>query len=69
MTNLTNHEAGGPWEGWDEGNPVMGTTVEDLVRLAWQSEVEGRPGTRDALLTLAVAGVASDALVSAGAAS
>ena len=33
----------------------MRTTVEDLVRLAWQSEVEGKPGTRDALLTLAVA--------------
>jgi len=33
----------------------MGTMVEDLVRLAWQSEVEGKPGTRDALLTLAVA--------------
>ena len=58
-----NHEAGGPWEGWDEGNPVMGTTVEDLVRLAWQSEIEGKPGTRDALLTLAVAEGDVDELV------
>lgn len=33
----------------------MGTTVEELLRLAWQSDLEGRPGTRDALLTLAVA--------------
>lgn len=33
----------------------MGTTVEDLVRLAWQVDAEGKPGMRDALLTLAVA--------------
>jgi hypothetical protein len=33
----------------------MATTVEELLQLAWQSDVEGRPGTRDALLTLAVA--------------
>jgi hypothetical protein len=33
----------------------MGTAVEDLLRLARQAEREGRPGTRDALLTLAVA--------------
>jgi hypothetical protein len=37
------------------GKLKMGTTVEDLLQLAWQSDVEGRPGTRDALLTLAVA--------------
>src|SRR4051794_222349 len=37
-----------------KGSPEMGTVVEDLVRLAWQVDREGRPGTRDALLTLAV---------------
>lgn len=31
------------------------TTFEDLLRLAWQVGGEGKPGTRDALLTLAVA--------------
>ena len=31
------------------------TTFEDLLRLAWQVGSEGKPGTRDALLTLAVA--------------
>ena len=41
----------------------MGTTVEALIRLAWQSEVEGKPGTRDALLTLAVAEGGVDELV------
>jgi hypothetical protein len=33
----------------------MASTVEDLLRLAWQVAGEGKPGTRDALLTLAVA--------------
>jgi hypothetical protein len=33
----------------------MGSEVEDLLRLARQADREGRPGTRDALLTLAVA--------------
>jgi hypothetical protein len=33
----------------------MGTAVEDLVRLAWRADGDGRSGTRDALLTLAVA--------------
>ena len=33
----------------------MGAEVEDLLRLALQADGEGRPGTRDALLTLAVA--------------
>ena len=41
----------------------MATTVEALIRLAWQSEVEGKPGTRDALLTLAVAVGGVDELV------
>jgi hypothetical protein len=31
------------------------TMVEDLLRLAWQVAGEGKPGLRDALLTLAVA--------------
>ena len=29
--------------------------VEDLLRLAWQADVDGRPGMRDAILTLTVA--------------
>lgn len=31
------------------------TDFEELLRLAWQVAAEGKPGTRDALLTLAVA--------------
>jgi hypothetical protein len=31
------------------------TTFEDLLRLAWQVGSEGKPGMRDALMTLAVA--------------
>jgi len=48
-------------DGDTEGRPVMAegtmetTTFEDLLRLAWQVGGEGKPGTRDALLTLAVA--------------
>jgi hypothetical protein len=39
----------------------MGTSVEDLVRLASWADNEGRSGTRDALLTLAVAeGIADE---------
>ena len=33
----------------------MSSPAEDLLRLAWQVDGEGRPATRDALLTLAVA--------------
>jgi hypothetical protein len=33
----------------------MSSAVEELVRLSWQVAREGKPGTRDALLTLAVA--------------
>jgi hypothetical protein len=33
----------------------MATTVEDLLRLAWQADGDGRAGLRDALMTLAVA--------------
>jgi hypothetical protein len=29
--------------------------VDDILRLAWQAERDGRPGTRDALLMLAIA--------------
>ena len=29
--------------------------VDDLLRLAWQADRDGRPGTRDALLMLAIA--------------
>ena len=33
----------------------MATAVEDLLRLAWQANADGRAGLRDALMTLAVA--------------
>ncbi len=32
----------------------MATAIDDLLRLAWQAEWDGKPGLRDALLTLAV---------------
>ena len=33
----------------------MAIVVEDLLRLAWQADMDSRPGMRDALLTLVVA--------------
>lgn len=38
----------------------MGTEVENLIRLAWHVGADGRPGTRDALMTLAVAESGAD---------
>ncbi len=32
----------------------MGMAIEDLLRLAWRADGDGKPGLRDALLTLAV---------------
>jgi hypothetical protein len=32
----------------------MGTAIEDLLRLAWEADGAGKPGLRDALMTLAV---------------
>ncbi len=39
--------------------------AEDVLRLAWQADRDGRPGMRDALLTLAVAESGPDGAVAA----
>jgi hypothetical protein len=42
----------------------MGEVVERLLRLAWHADSEGKPGTRDALLTLVVVeSMADDAVL------
>jgi hypothetical protein len=46
---------GGTREAIGKGDRRMLTAIEDLLRLAWQAEDDGKPGMRDALLTLAVA--------------
>lgn len=38
----------------------MSAVVEDLLRLAWEANAAGRPGMRDALLTLVVAESGAD---------
>jgi hypothetical protein len=43
----------------------MAAVVEDLLRLAWQANADGRPGMRDALLTLVVAESGPDEAVMA----
>ena len=42
----------------------MATAIDDLLRLAWQADWDGKPGLRDALMTLAVVdGGAENAVV------
>jgi hypothetical protein len=43
---------------------MASAVVEDLLRLAWQANTDGRPGMRDALLTLVIAeGGPEDAVI------
>src|SRR4051794_29326230 len=39
---------------------AMSAVVEDLLRLGWEANADGRPGMRDALLTMAVAEAGAD---------
>lgn len=41
-------------------SPAMDTDVEAMLRLAWLADREGREGTRDALLTLAMSATPSN---------
>src|SRR5581483_2897284 len=43
------------------GETAMATAVDDLLRLAWQADRDGRENHRDALLTLAAAEAPPDA--------